>query len=115
MCGALLIIGSVAWGLAVAGFYITWGKWPEYEDMLLATTLYAPLALPISFGGLCGKALMDSKTLAMILGFAYWPLLGVGLWRVLAHESRLWLALIAAIVWTSSYLWLVIAVGMMGI
>lgn len=115
LCCAIVGIWPVAWGLALFGFHVTWRTWPDYGDMVLATTLYAPFALPISFGGLWGKALGGSDSLALVLGIAYWPLICTGLWRTIRHESWIWLGILAVVVWSSSYLWLIISVGMMGI
>ncbi len=108
-------IWAIAGVLAVVVFWATWGHMPDPRDLVISCTLFMPFFLPAAFGGLFGKLLAGSTALAWALGLMFWPMVGVGHWKVVRHGSIGWGVLTAILVWLAGAPLVVFGTAAMGI
>lgn len=99
--------------LSVVGFYLKWKTMVSFSEILIGNQLTAFFSLPKSFFDLIGVTDTSTALNAFPAAVIYWPAV-VYLGRKLVKEkSILYFGILSAILLSSSWNWLIIAIGMM--
>jgi hypothetical protein len=99
--------------IALVGYFQEYDKLPEFRDIIISSTLMAPFAKPIAFGGLL--SLLDpfsqgrSWHIAFIL---YWPAV-IGFLIAAMRTRLIWPFIISALIGAAGSLqWYIIGIGL---
>ena len=88
---------------------------PGVIDVVMATTLLAPIALPKSFGDLMGITSMHSTKNTLLIAAVYWPVTLTLHWLAFKTASKFVLLVVGTIVLLSAFNWINVGASMVGI
>ncbi len=115
LAGSLLTLICVCITVSIIGFKIEWGKWPELVDVLMGSTIFAPLAIPKAFGDVLRITNPYSSEGVVPMMIAYWPAVIGLVWYLFRSRLLSIFVILALISLIASVKWQVAATGMMGI